>query len=132
MNKIEMAHDYAKELLGGGKNLTPDNADLYIEFIPKFCFGLAEAMLAENEKRKDKSLPEVLQDEFVIDWSLIDPEINYVAMDFDKKWHGYQNEPNLRLSENQWVLGDHDSDYVHLLLDGYQGDWKDSLRKRPE
>jgi len=126
MNKLQMAHEYAIALI----NSRSENME-FDKFI-NLCHNYADAMHLEDEKRKDKSLPEVLRDGFVIDWSSIEPEIDYVAMDADKRWHGYRNEPNLKLDENQWVLGDHDSDYSHLLLDGYQGDWKQSLRKRPE
>lgn len=127
MNKIEMAHDYAKELLGGGKNLTPDNADLYIEFIPKFCFGLAEAMLAEDEKRKDKGLPEALQDEFVIDWDGVSDRYDYWVMDKDGRCFWYEREPR-RDSTEFYQNCD-----ICLAPDfGYKGDWKQSLRKRPE
>lgn len=52
MNKLELAHEWAKSI-GAETNLP-------LDILVDTCFDYAEAMLAENEKRKDKSWPEVL------------------------------------------------------------------------
>ncbi|QYC51380.1 hypothetical protein [Acinetobacter phage BUCT628] len=53
MNKLELAHEYAKVLLQQPVTRT-------IGDVVSISFGLAEEMLAENKKREDKSRPEVL------------------------------------------------------------------------
>lgn len=53
MNKLELAHEYAKVLLQQPVTRT-------IGEVVNISFGLAEEMLEENEKRKDRSRPKVL------------------------------------------------------------------------
>lgn len=63
MNKLELANGYAKIML---KNAVDSNAlfsqdtDKIVNSLILSSFNLAEGMLAENEKRQDKSRPEVL------------------------------------------------------------------------
>lgn len=52
MNKLELAHTYAMEMASQGIKLSS---------CVLLGWRYAEAMLAEDEKRKDKSLPEVLK-----------------------------------------------------------------------
>lgn len=149
MNKLEMAHEYAKELLGGGKNLTPENCDLYIDFISKFCLGLADSMIAEYKKRN--TVPEVdkdpycysedfpvCKDEFVVDWSLAPEWAEWFCVPHHLKCgHWSEVEPRIIIGEStkslQWLIRtpDIDSDDSAPSFN-YQGDWKQSSRKRPE
>lgn len=62
MNKLELAHQMA--LAMQSREPIVD-----MKLVATLCFDYAEAMLAEDERRKDKSLPDVLQDEFEVDWS---------------------------------------------------------------
>ena len=54
MDKLKLAHEYAKSLI----QTTDDNVSMK-QFV-ETCFNYAEAMLAENEKRTDKTRPDVL------------------------------------------------------------------------
>ncbi|WP_236523010.1 hypothetical protein, partial [Escherichia coli] len=63
MNKLELAHSYALLHMTIPQYKDVDDLELV-----GWAFDYAEAMLAENEKRKDKSLPEVLE-EWKLDWS---------------------------------------------------------------
>lgn len=127
MNKLEMAHEWAK-LVGPKTNLP-------LDILVDNCFDYAEAMLAEYEKRKDKSLPEVLEDDFVIDWKKAPEWAEWWAMDSNGQclWHKNKPDPSL----HEWVIDFNNAGgdcykYAGKALDfNYQGDWKQSLRKRP-
>lgn len=122
MNKLQMAHEYAIALINSGS----ENME-FDKFI-NLCHNYADAMHAEYEKRKDKSLPEVLKDEFVIDWSQAPDWANWWAMDERHKgtfW--YEDEP--MPGRETWGSND---EYTDAPDFGYKGDWKQSLRKRPE
>lgn len=117
MNKLELAHEWAKSI-GAETNLP-------LDILVDTCFDYAEAMLAENEKRKDKSRPEVLE-EWQPDWSQAPNESNYWAMDGDGSCNWYKYEPEI--SGYHWDFGR--VTYSAPDFD-YQGEWMDSLRKRP-
>lgn len=59
MNKLELAQQYMV-LVFSEAIQDFENIELHIKHLPRICFDMAEAMLAENEKRKDKSRPGVL------------------------------------------------------------------------
>lgn len=126
MNKLELAHDYAKVLLQQPVTRT-------IGDVVRISFGLAETMLEENEKRKDKSRPEVL-DDFDIDWSNIPEWANFFAIDKDGLQYIYAYQPYLVDECDYWAdhfgLQDGRSEEVELIKN-YTGNWKNSLRKRP-
>lgn len=126
MNKLELAHEYSKVLLTKFETITVDQ-------IVDVSFSLAELMLAENEKRKDKSRPEVL-DEWHPDWSQAPDWANWWAMDRDRRCNWYELKPSREQSVSEWVVDFRGNGSHHFLASpsfGYQGDWKDSLRKRP-
>lgn len=123
MNKLELAHEWAK-LIGPETNLP-------LDILVDNCFDYAEAMLAEDEKRKDKSLPEALQDEFVIDWSLSPKWANWWAMDLNKSCFWFANKPEI-INEEEFFDDGNGSKHIIAPSLNYQGDWKQSLRKRPE
>lgn len=63
------------------------------------------------------------------DWSVAPESANYWAMDEDTCCNWYGKEPEVIVVRNRWDFGN--------VLEfapsfGYQGDWKDSLRKRPK
>lgn len=64
MEKLTLAHEYAKMIVS-----LVDNTIDHSEFA-SICFDYAEAMLAEEEKRKDKSRPDVIEkvDMKTADW----------------------------------------------------------------
>ena len=136
MNKLELAHDYAKimfKISAESGDLFLENTDEVVKSIVLSSFNLAEEMLAENEKRKDKSLPEVLE-EFEIDWSKIPEWTNFFAIDKDGLQYIYAYQPYLVDERDYWAdhlgLQDGHSEEVELIKN-YTGNWKYSLRKRP-
>lgn len=125
MNKLTMAHDFA--LRGIDMGVLSSNYSL--DLLVAHSWQYADLMLAEDEKRKDKGLPEVLKDAFVIDWGYAPAWANWWSKDKCGTcfWHEY--EPTI-VDDQEW--------YADIGIDGtaesfnYQGDWKQSLRKRPE
>uniref|UniRef100_A0AAU8KXM2 DUF551 domain-containing protein n=3 Tax=Viruses TaxID=10239 RepID=A0AAU8KXM2_9VIRU len=129
MNKLELAHEYSKVLLTKFETITVDQ-------IVDVSFSLAELMLAENEKRKDKSRPEVL-DEWQPDWSQAPDGANWWAMDESGRSFWFAYEPYISSEyPDEWIFngknhGGIGHEYWKSPNFNYQGDWKDSLRKRP-
>lgn len=60
MDKLTLAHEWAKSI-GAETNLP-------LDILVDTCFDYAEAMLAEEEKRKDKSRPVVIEKLDNVDW----------------------------------------------------------------
>ena len=107
MDKLILAHSYMVEYVkSNGLEVT----DLEV----RCAFDIAEAMLAENEKRTDKTRPAVL-DEFQVDWS----QAPHDAM----QWRMFGDGSCIYYDINGCVLGDAPSF-------NYQGNWKDSLMER--
>jgi len=139
MNKLQMAQEYALKML---ENLNPMQIDKPTrDGIAYECFELAEAMLAENDKRVVK-LPDVFFDankneEWQPDWSQAPEWANWWAMDgFSKKANWYIDKPYLdddSKVESEWNidLKTNTETYMHAPSFNYQGNWQDSLRKRP-
>ena len=128
MNKLQMAQEYALKML---ENLNPMQIDKPTrDGLAYECFELAEAMLAENDKRVIK-LPDVFFDtkpneEWQPDWSQA-PDAKYWAMDKDSSANFFRNKPEIT-NGNGWDFGGvMQSNNAHK----YTGNWQDSLRKRP-
>lgn len=116
MNIEDMAHDFAMAALTNptvkldGENLSQIVSNSWV---------YAEAMQAEFNKRKPQGLPEAIQDDFQVDWSLA-PE-NTVA------WS--MHDDNIT---GRWTCHDSIGRYFKQAPSfSYKGDWKDSLRQRP-
>ena len=118
MNKLELAHQWY---------MKHSESALFMDLEVEKAWEYADLMLAEDEKRKDKSLPEVLKDAFVIDWDAVSERYDYWVMDKDGRCFWYEREPR-RDSTEFYQNCD-----ICLAPDfGYKGDWRQSLRKRPE
>lgn len=121
MNKLELAHEYAKAI-------TP-HVELPMDKFVDLCFSYAEAMLAEDEKRKDKSRPEAIQN-YEPDWSKAPEDCDWWAIDLNGQSHWYDAKP--ALGGNEWITGRGAKDYSESIkFVQYDGDWQNSLRKRP-
>ena len=122
MDKLTLAHSYMVEYVkSNGLEVT----DLEV----RCAFDIAEAMLAENEKRRDKSRPAVL-DEFQANWNQAPEWANWWAMDSNGICYWYMTEPRLtEIFPNEWVGGGYPID-TQAPSFNYQGDWKDSLQER--
>ncbi|UMO77900.1 hypothetical protein Cato_76 [Acinetobacter phage Cato] len=126
MNKLELAQQYMV-LVFSEAIQDFENIELHIKHLPRICFDMAEAMLAENEKRQDKSRPEVLED-WQPDWSQAPEGFDWWAVDKDGQSHYYDAPPEI--GAGQWLLGG-DKYQKGIKFEIFTVNWKDSLRKRP-
>ena len=135
LDKAKMAHDYAIEMLKRGD---PERS------IAFDAWTLADAMQAEADKRKSKpELPSLQQtfidgveqpryapscDEWQPDWSQAPMGFNGFVVGSDGGYGFFTNmEPQLQ--DDFWFVG---ADGIVIKDHGYQGNWQDSLRKRPQ
>lgn len=152
--KLEMAHDYAMQ------HLKNSDGKITMHSLCLFAWQYADAMQAEVDKRskaeaeqKRKAIREMLNadntflekegqhfddvaglcktytsSEWQPDWSQAPDNAMYWAMDGCGQCNWYEREPEVYGS--QWdfgsVIEQADTGY------DYQGDWRDSLRKRPQ
>ena len=137
--KLELAHEYAIALI---------NSDCEMQFdkFIQLCWNYADAMQAEADKREKKEIdkwsdelsnilklskfkPLELQPdskEWQPDWYELPSNANYFAMDKSGMCNAYENKPEI--CDDQWDFGDAICECDSF---GYQGDWRESLRKRP-
>lgn len=117
MDKLKLAHDYMIEYVK--KNgLDVSYSDV------SAAFDIAEAMLAEQEKRT-----EVL-DEFQVDWNFAPEWANWWAMDFRGRAFWYESKPFISETfDNEWLCRSN-SMSIDASSFNYQGDWKLSLQER--
>lgn len=148
--KMEMAHDYLLKII-------PESSlvgDLDIEFAVDTAWKYADTMQAELDERnkaeaaqKRKEIREMLNapntfveregqhfddvEEWQPDWTQAPEWANWWAMDIDKMAYYFKSKPYL--GSSVWLMKnvcDYDSSIAPSH--NYQGDWKDSLRERPE
>ena len=133
MNKLQMAHDYLLKLM-------ETNPKLNAKYATEFVWGMADAMQAEADKRAVK-LPDVFFDtktneEWQPDWSQAPSWANWwVALANSKGeisggWF-FSKEPEIGKGDGVSVYYD-GGDSTLTGSFGYQGNWQDSLRKRPQ
>lgn len=156
MNKLQMAHEYGMQLVA-----SPDyNDDMSLDDFTKHCWKYADLMQAEADKRKENTLSdqtngqvtqynisetgatfainEVFVDkEWQPDWSQAPVGYDWFAVDRDNRAYFFTYEPEKIIGENYWADFTGVSNSTGTALEskttfGYQGDWRDSLRKRPE
>ena len=125
MNKLQMAHEYAMKHVQEGFDI---NYDVLVVEAWKY----ADAMQAEADKRAVK-LPDVFFDtktneEWQPDWSQAPMGFNRFVVGSDGGYGFFTNmEPQLQ--DDFWFVG---ADGIVIKDHGYQGNWQDSLRKRPQ
>lgn len=120
MNIEQMAHEFVMNCL---KNPTVSLSGKDIVKITSDAWVYADFMKAESDKRKPKGLPEVL---FEPDWSQAPEWAKWWAIDKDRSafWH-YTKPKNDDIEFYQC------GEFCDAPSFNYQGDWKNSLRKRP-
>lgn len=146
MDKLTMAHECAMKLVGN-----PTTPLKTMEVIVDVSWKYADAMQAEADKRikseveeKRKNVREMLKAdstflekegghfddvEWQPDWSQVPIDANYWAKDSSEKAAWFTDKPFIaEFVSNEWVCK---KEYWDAPLFDYQGDWKDSLRKRP-
>ena len=152
--KLEMAHEYAIALINSDSEMQFD------KFI-RLCWDYADAMQAEADKRECKERTDVLLtkdkdgnclhfhhefghkkcmdcgaslEELQPDWSQAPEWANWWAMDENKntRWiYSELEQPYTSDAYLRWfAVGRFDSEDAPSF--GYTGDWRNSLRKRPE
>ena len=136
MNKLQMAHDYAIEMLKRGD---PERS------IAFDAWTLADAMQAEADKRKPiPKLPALQQtfidgveqpryapscEEWQPDWSQAPEWASYFAMGEDGEFYYFEQSPSMAsCSWQPQSPGESCETFNH----SYKGNWQDSLRKRPQ
>lgn len=131
MNKLDMAHDYLKVLLTQNTRRTVGEA-------VETAYALADAMQAEADKRLKTDVGNTNASEWQPDWSQAPDWANWWAMDgFSKKANWYIDKPYLDDDsevESEWNidLKTNTETYMCAPSFNYQGNWQDSLRKRPQ
>lgn len=121
MNKMQMAHDYAMKHIQEGW-------DINYDILVVDAWQYADAMQAEAEKRKDKTRPEVLKEEWQPDWSQAPAGYNWFCVGSNGGYGFFSNQAP-ELFKDYYFVG---ADGFVVNNHGYQDNWKNSLRKRPQ
>lgn len=124
LDKAKMAHDWAIARLASG-------AGFMTSEIVEDSWKYADLMQAEEDKRVVK-LPDVFFDtkqneEWQPDWSQAPDNMTHFAVDANGSGWFFNREPHAE-SDCCWYCGD---DSIELDNHNYQGNWQESLRKRP-
>ena len=136
--KLEMAHEYAMQHLknSGGK--------ITMHSLCSFAWEYADAMQAEADKRKPSGLPNVLRGacgeivavkvddkEWQPDWSQAPEWAKYFTINSLGIARFWDYEPTK--TSASWFI---DDDVVwrceETTIFNHKGDWRESLRKRPQ
>ena len=120
MDKMKLAHEWAIELLRAG-----DNSDDVISCEWRY----ADAMCAEAEKRKPSGFPDALREGWQPDWSQA-PEWA-IAWTYDKNAALWWSEAP-EIHKNIWFIDGGVWQCADAPSFDYQGDWRESLRGRPQ
>ena len=124
LDKAKMAHDWVIKYGKVDSNYNRENT-------VQLAWEYADAMQAEADKRAVK-LPDVFFDtkqneEWQPDWSQAPDNMTHFAVDANGSGWFFNREPHAE-SDCCWYCGD---DSTELYNHNYQGNWQDSLRKRP-
>lgn len=150
MNKMQMAHDWYMKHVNVDQYKRVDDEELI-----SWSFDYVDAMQAEADERENKTRPKALLtkdkdgkclhfnhefghkkcmdcgaslEEWQPDWSQAPDGAEYWAMDKDDTANFFKNKPETT-NGNGWDFGGvMQSNNSH----SYQGNWQDSLRKRPQ
>lgn len=134
MDKLAMAHEYAL-VLAKNPSVTATHND---KDITSRAWQYADAMQAEADKRLKTDVGNTDASEWQPDWSQAPDWANWWAMDgFSKKANWYIDKPYLDDDsevELEWNidLKTNTETYMCAPSFNYQGNWQDSLRKRPQ
>ena len=142
MNIDQMAHEFAMKLVGNPNTPLKD-----INSIVCASWSYVDAMQAESDKRKPKGLPDAIKglesskkippldkdatikysDGLVIDWSQAPKWARWWAIDKDRLAFWHHTKP--KNDDIEFYQCGEFCCYAPSF--NYQGDWKNSLRKRP-
>ena len=124
LDKAKMAHEWVMKYGKVDSNYNRENT-------VQLAWDYADAMQAEADKRAVK-LPDVFFDtkpnkEWQPDWSQAPDNMTHFAVDANGSGWFFNREPHAE-SDCCWYCGDGS---IELDNHNYQGNWQDSLRKRP-
>ena len=133
MNKLQMAHEY---FMKHGRNNSWMESDVIDAW--KYADEMqAEADKRNNKETRDKSIgldssvlkpSNSMELEWQPDWSRAPMGFNRFVVGSDGGYGFFTNmEPQLQ--DDFWFVG---ADGIVIKDHGYQGNWQDSLRKRPQ
>ena len=135
--KLEMAHEFSMKLVGN-----PTTPLKNLNSIMEASWQYADAMQAEADKRKPNPVLPALHQTFIDgveqpryaeewqpDWSQAPYWANWWAMDMDKNCYWYEDK--LHLGDVEWDRHSIGKSFKSKHY-GYTGDWRNSLRKRPQ
>lgn len=128
--RLEMAHEYLIKMIG-----CPNIPAMNAEQISSAAFDLVDAMIAEHHKRNYQEVQD--GSEWQPDWSQAPEGYDYwvATADYDGKISGgwfYDVEPEFGYGKEVSIYYSSNSNPILTKSFGYQGDWRDSLRKRPK
>lgn len=150
MNKLQMAHDYFMKHVNSNQYGNVDDEELV-----SWSWQYADTMFAEFEKREKEEAAKKRVEiqkllnadntfieregqyfddvEWQPDWSLAPDWAKWWAMDKDGDANWYALKPFVGVDyfQNQDSSAEHRA-FLGTLNFGYKGDWRDSLRMRPE
>ena len=133
MNKMQMAQRNLEVMLVNVHLNHGNLGEIEIENLAETAWVLADAMQAEADNREDKTRPKVFEEDPFktlypfIDWRNHGRGLyHFWAMDEDGRAFWHNREP--KINGGKW---DSYHKYKAPLFD-YQGNWQDSLRKRPK
>ena len=160
-SKIEMAHDYAMALVLSPDFDDDMSLSAFVKHVWKYADkmqaeedkrkvgGVPDALLTKDEngncthfhttfgRGECFDCGKSLKEEFQPDWSKAPDGYSWWAFDgFSKKANWYNSKPYIddeAEGDDEWNIELQADTKVFLEAPsfGYQGDWKDSLRKRP-
>lgn len=129
MDKLQMAHEYARDLLRNTHANHGYISEAEIENISETAFALADAMQAEADKRLKPSNSREL--EWQPDWSQAPDWAQWWTVD-EKSGMWWSDKPTVRQYDCMWFCEEIYWECNKAPTFNYQGDWRKSLRKRPE
>ena len=139
MDKMKLAHEMALAMAADG-NVPNEN-------IVTIVWQYADAMQAEADTREDKARPDALKavqqtfingveqprsapskEEWQPDWSQAPDGYNWFCVGLDGGYGFFTNQAP-ELFEDYYIVG---ADGFVVRNHSYQGDWRESLRERPQ
>lgn len=127
ITKHEAAQRFAEIMLNKLENPLLVQTNERMAIISENAFKLAGAMQAEADKREDKTRPEVLE-EWQPDWSQAPSGYDWFCVGSNGGYGFFSNQAP-ELFKDYYFVG---ADGFVVNNHGYQGAWRDSLRKRPQ
>ena len=141
MNKMQMAHEYAMLHMSNPQYKDVDDLEMV-----QWAFDYADAMQAEADKRITEvridgvseehadALRKACVKEWQPDWSVAPQGYSWFAIDKDGSCGFYMKKPFPSDKFEAWFKDESDfSDFIRINQSfNYQGNWQDSLRKRPK